>query len=292
MVETKLTANYVTVDAEEGIDSHYFNEEPPLSKIIDYTEHDSFNIPFEYFEFVTYYMKAGTTFTLNFTSSSGERIDFYLIKGENQYNNFIDSENSHSSVEELYVSDYSNFEYTCTKSDRYYLIWENYDFPTVLNYSIDITFSEYDVSEAMAIQTGDYRLDAVTYPIIIFKNMLNDTDLYLRVEVELPPIIQNPIPVVGGVLAIIIICGICIARGIKKPNKIQSHAAMKSQRSFDPSLYGHTTNMALSGSEQTYKTQLPDKCISCSGILDEDSQKALLMDGFVFCKFCGSKITQ
>ncbi|WP_371806492.1 hypothetical protein [Candidatus Lokiarchaeum ossiferum] len=292
MVESKLTANYVDVIANSGIRTYFFNEEPAKSENIEYSEQDSFNIPGGYYEYVSYFMKTGTTFTLNFSSSSGERIDFYLLKGENQYNNFIDSENSFSSEEDFYVAAYTDFQYTCSKSDRYYLVWENYDDATVVNYSIDINFTEYDVSAALNTYTGAYRLESVTYPIMIFKNMLNDTDLYLKVEVELPPIIQNPIPVFGGVLAIIVICGVCIAKSLKKSKNSITPASKISEGSFDPSLYGNTGSTPKSGSHDTKEIKLSSTCGSCSAILDEDSQKSLLMDGFVFCKYCGSKITR
>ena len=293
----------IEITAENEIESSFFNEEPPLTEEIYYQENTSFLLNSDYYEYRVLYMKTESQFMLDFESSAKKPLNFYIIKGDSEFSDFENPNYDFSSEEDEYIASLSNFTFTSEESDYYYIVWNNRGFPTTINYTIDVTLTEYNVSNPLAWKNGRFAQENSIYPYMVIKNNDNSSIKAVSYRVELHPFIQNPIPRLAGVTGLLVLIGIVVFESYKSPQNT-GYGQKEIAADIDTSRYGASTTSSsdnlsmgsypcddISNSRNSMRS-IPISCNFCGATLDEEPLKFLIIKGFMFCSTCGTKITK
>ncbi len=305
LLNTK-NAIFIDVTAENEIKSSFFNEEPSLTETITYQKNESFLLNSEYYEYRAFYMKTGSQLVLNFESSLANCLNFYIIKGDSEFSKFENPNYDYNSEEDEYVSTLSHFTFISEESDYYYLVWENLGFTTTINYTLDMKFTEYDVSNPQSWKFGRFTQENSFYPYVVIKNTDNSSNLAVSFRVDFPSSNQNPTPKVGkvvGIFALVGIVGIVVIFSIK--SQINSDNYLEEiTTDINPHLYRASTlypsdcqsmdsypHVDIPKNGDSLRS-IPISCNLCGAHLDENSLKFLISNGYMFCSGCGTKITK
>jgi hypothetical protein len=300
-------AIHIEITAENEIGSFFFNEEPPLIEEINYQETESFVLNPNYYEYRVLYMKSGSHFKLDFESSAEKLLDFYIIKGDSEFSNFENPNYEFYSEKDEYITSLSNFIFISEESDYYYILWANRDFTTTINYTIDVSLTEYDVLNPRAWKNGRFTQENSFYPYVVIKNNDNSSIQAVSYRIELTPSIQtsirNPIPRIVGAAGVLMLIGIVVVNSFKSP-QLTGYDLEGSTNNINPPLHktsttrpsnspwmGFYSNDYISNNKNAIRS-IPICCNFCGTTLDEDPLKFLISNGFIFCSTCGTKITK
>ena len=99
----------------------------------------------------TVFLNKGSNLTIDWRSSA--MLDFYLIEGYSNYNNFIKGYSFHSKVTMRRVF-FGSFNFRVKNSDVYYLVWQCYD------YCSSVNLSAANLSTTLSIESIQYDMSA------------------------------------------------------------------------------------------------------------------------------------
>ncbi len=301
LLNTK-NAIFIDVTAENEIESSFFNEEPSLTDAITYHKNESFLLNSEYYKYLDFYMKTGSQLVLNFESSLAHRLNFYIIKGDSEFSKFENPNYDYNSEEDKYVTSLSHITFTSEESDYYYLVWENLGFTRTINYTLDMKFTEYDVSNPQAWKFGRFTQENSFYPYVVIKNTDNSSNHAVSFRVDFPSSNQNPTPKVGkaGLFALV---GIVLIFSFKSPTNSKNYLEETTNDINPPQYRASTPHTSDCQSMDSYPSvdipknvdsmrSIPISCNLCGAHLDENSLKFLISNEYMFCSGCGTKITK
>ena len=174
-----------------------------------------------------------------------------------------------------------DYTYTVGKNDMYYFIWENYGNTKTVNFTLDYTLTEYDVSDPVYMTSGTFNLQSPQYEYMIIKNM--HASVYSSIEFSIvnEPILSfnSPLVIIGLISIIVVV--VFIGIGAKKSAARQKSAT----QTQNPLGIQQDSEFSTSGG-------IPISCHSCGQILEPSAIKELNRDGDVFCQKCGTCITK
>lgn len=292
----------VEITAENEVKSSFFIDEPPLTEEVSYDESESFLLRPDYYEYIDLFLKVGSHFTLSFENSAENGINFYIIKGDSEFSTFENYDDDfHYEVHE-YNPSFSNFIFNSEESNHFYLVWKNPGPSTTINYTLNVNYREYDVSNPAAWKFGRFNQEKTMYPYIVLKNTDNSSTKAISYEMELSTL-KNQSKFDGvEILGIILLVGITLFMS----SKLLVYRKISSERAMEDKEITYHRNSNKLDTKTYHSKMVPEKknpspqnfarssqigCNCCKLPLDKETLTYLISNGYIFCSACGMKIT-
>jgi hypothetical protein len=304
-------AQTMDVSASGALNTYFFYSKPALSVNDPWSDSSSFTLYSEYYEYRYAYMNEGSVVDISWTSSYS--IEFYVVQGTSEFN---DLENGYDfDYEDMVTGSSDTWTYIVTTADIYYFVWYNPGYSTAsISYTLDIVFKEYDVSGAVATESGTFSKDitGLNYKYAVFQNPSNSYGVDVSYEIQRP--VANYMPVFWVMFAVIIVLLFVVVGKKKAPPQSADQQGTQGQIAGQPqsgtpqyqqyqqptqtqypqnTAYGtqiYATQPATAAPNQAGVSG-PKFCKSCGSQLDADLTQKLQTRGKVFCTFCGNEIT-
>lgn len=202
----------INLTVESGnVSTFFFNEVPPLSIEIQDNTTGNKSLGNDRFFYVRNYLKNGSEVLINWFTLDNNEMDFYIIQGKDNYKNWIDEYSFDKEYSGTEIA-LENYTYSVATNDFYYFIWENFGNTRTVNFTLDYTLTEYNVSNSVFVSTGSILLGTPQYKYMIIRNMaenVSSTVEYIKIN---GPILSYSDP--SAIIGFIIFIGISILTGI------------------------------------------------------------------------------
>lgn len=226
----------INFSVENGeVSTFFFNEVPPLNIEVQDNTTGNKSLGDDEFSYIRNHLKNGSEVVINWLTLDSNEMDFYIVQGKYNYEDWLDGS---SSASEYSMTDNTleNYTYTVAKNDFYYFIWENFGNSRTVNFTLDYTLTEYNVSNPVFVSASSFLLDTPQYNYMIIRNMAENISSnveYIKID---EPIHSYSDP--SSIIGIIIFIGISILTGIlvwKWPNSrmAQSLRAYEKKRTME-----------------------------------------------------------
>ena len=212
MVGVDSTKPNLEVSGSGSFTAYFFTTQPVLSEVVadTYIESDIYMYSNEVEAFYIY-MNPGSTIDVNWSIADYGYADFYILKGESEYDDFMADNYFDYEVNYYGYNGYSSF--MADEAETYYLVWWNYGSNSVyLDIDIDYSLREYDLSGASISVDGAFTRSVSEYNYIVFVNESPSYDATIDYDFTSTGITglnldsTIPIIIIGiGIIAIIVV---------------------------------------------------------------------------------------
>ncbi len=232
----------INLSVESGnVSTFFFNEVPPLSiKVQDNTTGIK-SLGNDRFFYVRNYLKNGSEVLINWFTLDSNEMDFYIVQGEYNYEKWL---NGSSSASEYSMTDIAleNYTYSVATNDFYYFIWENFGNTRTINFTLDYTLTEYNVSNSVFISIGSFLLEDPQYDYMIIRNMAENVSSTVEYVIRNEPVLSYSDP--SSIIGFIIFIGISILTGFlvwKWPQSRMGQSLRAFEKKFNKKFNKHFT---------------------------------------------------
>jgi hypothetical protein len=267
---SETTRSGIEVTDHSGlVQTHFFNNKPPISDTTANNNYSTSGFTFTagWAEEWNFYLIAGST--VNATWSSSGDIDFHIVKGKDNFDKWMDGEDTQifSRIEAAF-----SYTFTASSNDDYYFILYNYrSVALVADVYFEVEAKTYDISDSARLHTGSFSESLGTEKYIV---LFNPSDIDIEVKYT-----ENPKYSFGTVFIVLIVSIIIIIWIIRRVIKSREKSRQTTQIAPTglPSIHSPPSQV-----KQPQYHQRPSAtfCNACgSGLLP----------GSDFCSECGTK---
>lgn len=240
----------INLSVESGeVSTFFFNEVPPLSLEVQDNTTGNKSLGDDKFYYIRNHLKIGSEVVINWFTLDSNEMDFYIVQGKN---NYVDWLNGSSSASEYSITDSTleDYTYIVAENDFYYFIWENFGNTRTVNFTLDYTLTEYNVSNSVFINTGSFYLENPQYNYMIIRNMAENISSDVEYIKKNEPILSYSDP--SSIIGFIIFIEISILAGILVWKWPKSRMA-QSLRAFEKKINKKISSMTTKEKDINFK---------------------------------------
>ena len=284
-----------------SITTYFFKEIPATTANVSTYYHSEYESLSEYYYNYQYvYLSPDSSANISYyTTGTNNYIDFYIIKGDEEFNNFINDNYFEYELNDFEVS--GDIEFTPSTADTYYFVFYNYGGSSSITYyaEYNLTFPIYNVSTALHEVDGSFEdVDLNDYSYIVVKNVGGSGSAEFTYTFNEAGVFSGNNSLSSGTIGaivVIVIIAICIIGAT-----VASAKKAKRLKSGQPSSSSPPAVNYITQQQKTIKNvpkqpvkkvakKLPKLCTNCGGDFDPKTEQRYKEKGFIFCPFCGKK---
>ena len=232
----------INLTVESGnVSTFFFNEVPPLSLQVQDNTTGNKSLGHDRFFYIRNHLKIGSEVVINWFTLDSNEMDFYIIQGKDNYNNWIDGYSSDKEYSGTEIA-LENYTYSVATNDFYYFIWENLGNTKTVNFTLDYTLTEYNVSNSVFMNTDSVLLENPQYNYMIIRNMAENVTSTVEYIIKKEPILSYSDT--SSIIGFIIFIGISILTGIlvwKWPQSRMGQSLRAFEKKFNKKFNKHFT---------------------------------------------------